>query len=272
MLSTPLVLVPLVFFIGACIGSFLNVVIMRSLIGEKWMMGRSRCDGCRRELQWFELIPLVSFVALRGKCRTCGTEIDMMHPVVEILTGSLFVWWWLIGFAFFQLGTQPLQIIQALFWLSIGVVFIAIFISDLVAYIIPDWALLWIFFSTLLYRFILIATGSYNPADLGRAILLGSVLLLTFLALWKFTKGKGMGFGDVKFVFVLGVLLGWPNGLVAVSVAFLSGAALGLILIGIQRGGLKTAVPFGPFLIFGALVALVWGQDLVQWYQRLFSL
>lgn len=235
-------------------------------------MGRSRCDTCRRELQWFELIPLFSFIFLRGRCRTCKTEIDIMHPVVEGLTGSLFVWWWLIGFAFFQLGTQPLQILQSLFWLSIGVVFIAIFISDLVAFIIPDWCLLWIFFATLVYRLVLIAAGAYNPVDLAKAILMASVLLTAFLALWLFTKGKGMGFGDVKFVFILGVLLGWPNGLVAVAVAFLSGAVLGLVLMSLHKGGLKTALPFGPFLIAGALTALVWGQDLVHWYQRLLTL
>ena len=236
------------------------------------MWGRSRCDTCRRDLEWFELLPLVSFLFLKGRCRTCKTEIDAMHPVVEVLTGSLFVWWWLIGFAFFQLGTQPLQIIQSLFWLSIGIVFIAIFISDLVAYIIPDWTLLWIFFSTLIYRFILMAAGSYNPADFGKAIAVAAVLLVIFLCLWLFTKGQGMGFGDVKFVFVLAVLLGWPGSLVAVSVAFFTGAVIGVILMLLQRGGLKTALPFGPFLITGAIVALVWGQDLVQWYQRLLTL
>lgn len=267
MLSMPLILVPLVFLIGACIGSFLNVVIIRSLLGEPWMIGRSHCDVCKRQLAWYELFPIISFIVLRGKCRTCQTEIDLMHPVVEFLTGSLFVWWWLIGFAFFQLSTQPLQLIQSLFWLSIGITFIAILISDLLAYVIPDWTLLWIFFATLAYRIILVSTGIFNPADFARAMAVGFGLLIFFLLLWLFTKGRGMGFGDVKFVFVLGVLLGWPNAVVAVSLAFLLGALIGSVIVLLQRGSLKTALPFGPFLITGAVIALVWGQNLVQWYQ-----
>lgn len=272
MFSMPLVFVPLIFFIGSCVGSFMNVVVIRSLLGQTWLWGRSRCDTCQRTLAWYELIPLVSFLALGGKCRTCKKEIDIMHPVVEVLTGSLFVWWWLIGFAFFQLGTQPLQAIQALFWLCIGIAFVAILISDLVAYIIPDWTLLWIFFSTLAYRLLLVGVGIYNPADFARAMLLGFVFLLFFLSLWLITKGKGMGFGDVKFVFVLGVLLGWPNGLVAVSIAFLSGAVVGVGAMILAGKNGKTALPFGPFLVAGAIVALVWGENLVQWYQGLLRL
>jgi leader peptidase (prepilin peptidase)/N-methyltransferase len=272
MFSMPLVFVPLIFLIGACVGSFLNVVIIRSLLGQPWMWGRSRCDTCERELSWYELIPLISFIALRGKCRTCHTEIDLMHPVVEMLTGSLFVWWWLIGFAFFQLGTQPLLVIQALFWLGIGIAFVTILVSDLVAYLIPDASLLWIFFSTVFYRLLLMMTGIYNPADFARAMALGCLLLTFFLLLWLVTKGKGMGFGDVKFVFVLGVLLGWPNGLVAVSFAFLSGAIIGVIAMVAAHKSAKTALPFGPFLITGAVVALVWGQSLVQWYQTLLKI
>lgn len=269
MLNTPLVLVPLIFFLGACVGSFLNVVVIRSLLGEKWMWGRSHCDTCKRPLQWFELVPIVSFLALGGRCRTCKTEIDLMHPVVEFLTGSLFVWWWLIGFAFFQLGTQPLQIVQSLFWLSIGVTFIAILISDLVAMVIPDWALLWIFFSTLMYRVLLVLVGIYNPADFARALVLAVGIFVFFLTLWYVTKGRGMGFGDVKFVFVLAALLGWPNGLVAVALAFLSGAGVGVLAVVLRKQSMKTALPFGPFLIFGAVVALVWGESLLQWYVQL---
>jgi prepilin signal peptidase PulO-like enzyme (type II secretory pathway) len=269
MWSVSLFSVLLIFFIGSCVGSFLNVVVIRSLLGQSWWWGRSRCDTCQKILSWYELSPLVSFLVLGGKCRNCKKEIDIMHPVVEVLTGSLFVWWWIIGFAFFQLGTQPLQAVQALFWLCIGVAFVAILISDFVAYIIPDWTLLWIFFSTLTYRLLLVGVGIYNPADFARAMLLGCVFLLFFLSLWLITKGKGMGFGDVKFVFVLGVLLGWPNGLVAVSIAFLSGAVVGVGAMIVAGKNGKTALPFGPFLITGAIVALVWGENLVQWYQGL---
>ncbi len=269
MLSMPLVFVIALFFIGACVGSFLNVVVVRSLTGETWMWGRSRCDECKRELSWYELIPIFSFLALRGRCRTCHTEIDFLHPFMEFLTGSLFVWWWVIGFAFFQLGSQPLQAIQALFWLGIGICFLVIIVSDLIAWIIPDWTLVWILVSTVFYRSILITSGIYNTSDFLAALLLGCGFLLFFFALWKGTQGKGMGFGDVKLVFVLGVLLGWPNGLVALSLAFLSGAILGGVYALASNQGRKAALPFGPFLITGSIVALVWGENLVQWYQML---
>lgn len=258
-----------IFVIGLCVGSFLNVVVMRTLAGEAFVTGRSRCDHCRRVLAWYELIPLFSFVVLRGRCRTCQREIDIMHPVVELITGALFLWWWLIGFAFFRLTEAPLTIIQPLFWLSIGVVLLTTAVIDVRAMIIPDWSTVGIFLSTLLYRMIVFSAGIYRAEDAAAAMFGAALMLSLFLALWLITRGRGMGFGDVKLVFSLAFLVGWPNSIVMVFLAFVLGALVGMLLLVAGKARWKQPLPFGPFLVAGSVLTLLWGTDLLRWYLSL---
>lgn len=256
----------LVFFLGLCVGSFINVVIMRTLRGEDFLWGRSHCDACGRELQWWEMIPLLSFIALRGRCRTCHKEIDIMHFVVELLTGLLFVWWWVIGFAFFQLTQTPLTVLQPVFWLVVGLIMLVIVVVDIRSFIIPDWATLLLFFLTLLYRIVLIATNAHQPVDFAWA-LFGSLLLLSFfLLLWFITAKKGIGFGDVKLVFPLGLLMGWPSMFVGIFLAFIIGAVVGIGLLFAKKTAFGRALPFGPFLILGTFLSLLYGDSLLRWY------
>ncbi|MCD8507245.1 prepilin peptidase [Candidatus Woesebacteria bacterium] len=261
-------LLPFVFFIGAVIGSFINVLVIRSLTGEQFLWGRSHCDSCRRDLEWFELIPLVSFFALRGRCRTCHTPIDIMHPVVELLTASLFAWWFVIGFAFFQLTTQPLMIIQPGFWLLVGLLLLVIFLTDIQAYYIPDWATLMLSLMTLAYRFVLIGFGIYNPQSLAWALFGAALILFFFLFLWLITGGRGMGFGDVKLVFALGLLMEWPAMLVGIFLAFVYGAIVGVGVLIVSRQRRGVPIPFAPFLILGTATALMWGDSLLRWYMQ----
>lgn len=266
MTGVSLLLIPLIFVLGTCVGSFVNVVVMRTLIGEEFVRGRSRCDHCRRPLEWFELIPLFSFLALRGRCRTCHHEIDVMHPVVELLSGALFLWWLLIGFAFFQLTQQPLHVIQPAFWLLTGLLLLVIVVTDLKAYIIPDWAVVTLLVVTLAYRLLLILMGVYNPQDLAWA-LFGSLLVFAgFFAVWLFTNGRGMGFGDVKLVFVLGLLMEWPTVFVGIWMSCVLGSVVGVGLILARRMKRGTPVPFGPFLVAGTVISLLWGNALLRWY------
>ncbi len=259
-----------VFIFGLFIGSFVNVVVMRTLRGEDFVRGRSHCDRCGRTLTWYELIPLLSFLALRGKCRTCHQEIDIMHPIVEFITATLFAWWWLIGFAFFRLTFTPiLQIIQPLFWLLAGIILLIILIIDLKSYFIPDWATLALFWLILLYRLFLIFAGIYRPIDFAWSMLGAALLLLSFLSLWLITKKRGFGFGDVKLIFPLALIMGWPDMWVGVWLSFLIGAVVGvgLILVGKKKFG--QAVPFAPFLILGTLLSLMYGDSLLSWYLAL---
>ncbi len=268
-LTLSLLLAPIIFILGTCVGSFVNVVVMRTLIGEDFVRGRSRCDHCRRELVWYELIPLFSFLFLGGKCRTCKAKIDIMHPVVELLVGALFLWWFLIGFAFFQLTSAPLQTLQAFFWLSVGVLLILIAVIDARAFIIPDEAVLLLSFLVIGYRSVLMSVGAYQSVDFARALLAAAILLAVFLFLWLVTAKRGFGFGDVKLVFPLALLMGWPNAFVGVFLAFLFGAIFGIGLLLFRRAREDRLLPFGPFLVLGTVVALLWGQSLLRWYLAL---
>lgn len=260
---------PVIFFLGASVGSFINVYVMRTLVGEDYVRGRSRCDTCRRDLEWYELIPLFSYLVLGGRCRTCRKEIDMMHPVGELLTGALFVWWWLIGSAFFQLTQRPLDVIQPVFWLSVGLILLLITIIDLRAMIIPDWSVLTLAIGALLYRSILTLMGVYQQTDFALALFGAALAMTFFLLLWLGTRKRGIGFGDVKLVFPLGLLVGWPNIIVALFLAFVIGAVVGVALLVAGKLKLGRPLPFGPFLVFGTLLALLWGNSLLSWYLSL---
>src|SRR5262249_53647315 len=104
------------FIFGTMIGSFLNVVIYRTLNEESWVKGRSKCESCGKQIKWYDNVPLISYFVLGGKCRACKAPISISHPVIEFLTGTLFVWWYWGGSLFFRLTQQPLGVIQPLFW------------------------------------------------------------------------------------------------------------------------------------------------------------
>jgi prepilin signal peptidase PulO-like enzyme (type II secretory pathway) len=259
-----------IFFLGLCVGSFINVVVMRTLRDEDFMRGRSHCDSCGRTLAWYEMIPLLSYLVLGGKCRTCHNEIDIMHPIIEFITGALFAWWWLIGFAFFRLTSTPLlQILQPAFWLVVGIVLLIILIIDLRSYLIPDWTVSTLFWLTLAYRLFLTIAGIYRPQDFAWSMFGALILLLFFLALWLITKKRGFGFGDVKLIFPLALLMGWPKLWVGVWLAFVIGAAVGVSLIILGKKRFGQVLPFAPFLILGTILSLLYGQSLLSWYTAL---
>lgn len=107
----------LLFFLGTIVGSFVNVVIHRSIEGEQWIKGRSKCDHCGKVLPWYDMFPLLSYFVLQGKSRCCHKPLSISHPVVEFLTGILFVWWYWGGTFFFQLAQAPFSVVQPFFWL-----------------------------------------------------------------------------------------------------------------------------------------------------------
>lgn len=264
-----LLLTTFLFLAGTVIGSFLSVVILRSIAGEGWVSGRSRCDSCRNTIAWYDNVPLLSYLILRGKCRYCREPILPLHPMVEVLTGVLFVWWYWGGFIFFKLTQTPLSVLQPLFWLAVGLLLIYLFIIDLNYMILPDRPVYALFGVAVLYRITLVVSGIMRVNDLYLAILAALVSFLFFFLLWLFTKGKGMGFGDVKLVVPLALLLGAQKMVVCLFLAFILGAIVGIILIAFGKGKLKTAIPFGPFLIVSTAVSLLFGDTLFSWYYAL---
>lgn len=257
------------FMLGAAVGSFLNVVIYRSARGQNWVKGRSRCESCRKTIAWYDNIPLLSFLILRGQCRHCQKSLSIGHPVVESMTGVLFVWWYVAGFFFFHLAQQPFNILQPLFWLAVGLILLVITVVDFKQMIIPDSAVIALFILTLLYRLSLTGMGVMQTVDLRNALLSMVGAGLFFFLLWLGTKGRGMGFGDVKLAFPLGLLLGWPQVLIWLFLAFTIGAVVGVGLMVFRKVKIKQAVPFGPFMVVATVLSLLWGDQLLTWYLSL---
>lgn len=268
-MSVVLLVVILLFLLGLAVGSFINVIIYRMTHDDSPLRGRSYCDQCKKQIPWYDNIPLLSFVILRRKCRHCQAVIPWEYPAVEFLTGSLFVWWYVIGSTFFRLSERPFLVIQPAFWLVVGLLLVIIFFSDLMYYFIPDSAVLFLSLGAFSYRLILTLQKIMMPQDFFLAIVCAVGASLFFGFLYLVTRGKGMGLGDVKLAFPLGLILAWPSTLVAFFVAFLLGSGVGIGLIFLGKKKLRSHLPFGPFMIVGTLVALLWGGELVTMYMSL---
>lgn len=258
--------VGLFFVTGLVFGSFLNVVIYRTAHGQSPLSGRSVCPKCKKKISWKYNIPMISFFILRGRCAYCGKKISWQYPVVEFLTGALFVWWFLIGRSFFLLWGQPWNFVQPLFWLAVGMLLLVVFVADLLFGIIPDSVNVILFGLSLTYRVGLALTNQMQGGDLVSAIIGGLVLALFFYFLWRVTKGKGFGFGDVKLAPSLGLLLGWQKLIVAVFLAFLSGAMASSVLLLLKKKKFGQTIPFGPFLVGATTVSLLFGGAIWGWY------
>ncbi len=254
------------FVLGLAVGSFLNVVIYRTVKGESWLVGRSYCDHCQQRIAWYDNIPLFSYLWLRGRSRCCKRKIPLSYPIIEFMTGSLFVWWYLAGSLFFQLTQAPFQTLQPLFWLLVGTALLVIFFSDLLHMIIPDFVVCCLFLTTAFYRLYLVFAGIMQWRDFWW-MLVGMIVAIVIIGgLWLVTKGRGMGFGDVKYVVPMAWLLGWPNILVGLFLAFILGGLVAIVLLAIGRKKIGQKIAFGPFLVLGTVLSLLWGDLIFGWY------
>jgi leader peptidase (prepilin peptidase)/N-methyltransferase len=244
--------------VGLCVGSFLNVCIYRIPRGGSLLRPRSRCPGCDHELSWFENIPVLSYVVLRGKCRRCRTGISIRYPVVELVTAVIF----LAHYAVF--GLSALLVVRLLFACAM----IVLFAIDLEHQILPDVITL----TGLVVG--LICSLAFPPGVLDAllgALLGGGVLWLIAEAYFRFSGQEGMGGGDIKMLAMVGAFLGWQLVLLTLILASVVGALVGTLLLATRRGGMKLAVPFGTFLAAGALTASLVGPRLIAWYVGLYE-
>lgn len=251
---------PLVFGVfGAIIGSFLNVVLLRR--GTKSVRGRSGCFSCGAQIAAYDLIPIVSWIMLRGRCRSCGSAISGQYPLVEAATALLFA---AIG------AMSGLTLVHQILFCAIASLLILIAAYDTRHTIIPDeWA----------YGFALLALASIftlpRAMPFVEALLAGPIAALPLAMLWLVSRGRWMGFGDVKLALGIGWLLGPVYGLAAVFLSFVLGAIIGVLVLLplplyarlLQRAGIarsagsasytmKSEVPFGPFLVLSSII--VW--------------
>lgn len=283
------------FFLGTILGSFVKVLADRSLT-KKSFLGRSYCPKCKSKLHWYDLLPIISYIYLGGKCRYCGDRIEVEYLVVEVGMGVL------IAYLFYQQVTGNFQFTIFLLDLIFKIFFIStlfvLFITDFKKMFIPDRIVVPAIVISFIY---LVAITIYkvgylyfylSQTRLGQLLLpphsdyfqnhalqaaqpfLGgtaSALVIGgfFYLLIIITKGKGMGGGDVKLGAFIGLGLGFPKSLVALMLSFISGAVFSLILIFLGKRHFGQVIPFGPFLVLGSLIALFWGQRIIDWYLQL---
>jgi len=239
----------LIVVMGLLIGSFLNVCIHRIPKGETVIYNPSHCNSCNSKLGILDLIPVISYIFLKGKCRYCGKGIKIDYPMVELLTAVVFLTTYL------HIGFNALLIK----YLILFSVLIVITFIDLEHQIIPNrltffiliWGILWqIFYQELFW---------YQAA--GGAILGGGLLLLAAIV----SRG-GMGGGDIKLMFAAGFILGIPATALALFLSFLIGSIIGLTLILLRIKSRKDPIPFGPFLSLGIFIAVLWGHEIIKIY------
>lgn len=252
------------FILGAIFGSFLNVVIWR-LPRQESLGGRSKCPHCGHVLSWWELFPVLSFALLRGKCRSCRNNISSRYFIIETVTGLLFAlaWWQIMP----QVALGYLQLIRDLLIIS---VFIVVFVVDLEHLIILDNVIMPGAVSVLLLNIatdLLAKKGWFDWSSNFWAGLAGALFaFLPLFCVWYFSKGRWMGFGDVKLAVFLGIALGWPLVYINLLAAVFLGGIAGVYLIATRLKTLKSQIPFGTFLSLGGVLALFWGQNILRWY------
>jgi prepilin signal peptidase PulO-like enzyme (type II secretory pathway) len=246
-----------VFIFGLIIGSFLNCVIYRLEIGKNFLEGRSYCPHCKHTLSWKDLIPLLSFLILKGKCRYCQQKISLQYPLVELSSAILFL---------FPVYAKLYNFVDLIFYWIIFSFLIIIFVFDLKHFLIPDQVIYPAIFFALLYQFFKIWNfGHWNLIEIWNLVL-GILPSLFFLALILISRETWMGFGDFYLSILIGIFLSWPKVLVALFLAFFIGAIFGLILIFLKKKTLKSKIPFAPFLIFSTFFTFFSGEKILDWY------
>ncbi len=249
-MSNEIIYYILIFVVGLSVGSFLNVVIFRIDNIKTILSDRSHCPKCKQTLSWLDLIPFVSFLLLRGKCRYCDESISWQYPLVELSTALVFT----VLFSLFGLG------LGLLFYLIIFSILIVVFVYDLKHELILEefvWVALALTLAGAWYF------GGFGVFDmlLGGLICGGIPAILVFVS-----KEKWMGAGDIKLGFLLGALVGYPQAIFLLFCSFILGSIVGIILLSTKKKGIKDSVPFAPFLILAGLTTLIWGNYFINWY------
>jgi len=258
----------LVFILGAIIGSFLNVVILRYGTGIT-LFGRSFCFSCQKQLRWYDLFPVVSFLALKGKCNSCKSKISKQYIAVEVLTGLIFalIFWKLGGpgqfVSDFSSPAYYFLLLNFLFYACAFSLLIVLCVYDIKHKIIPDGIVF--AFSALAFLRIIFFPQSFAFAPSVWDVFAGPILAFPLAALWYFSDGRWIGLGDAKLALGIGWLLGLGIGLAALILSFWMGAAVGLLLILAskvgrslkfhRRANIKSELPFAPFMVLGCVVA-----------------
>lgn len=244
----------IIFILGIIIGSFLNVCIYRIPRGESIVFPTSHCTYCSTPLKWYDLIPVLSYIFLRGKCRYCRGDISPQYPIIEFLNGIIY------AILFYYLGLS----LDFLYFSIIISILLVISIIDYYHQIIPDNLLVLIIIITVLYRiaayFIYGISISLSDSIIG---FITAGLLFTIIAL---VSNGGMGGGDIKLIAILGFILGLKKITLNILLSFIIGAVVSLLLLISGKKSRKDAIPFGPFINISFLFSVLWGESIIMLY------
>ncbi|MBI2634354.1 prepilin peptidase [Candidatus Peregrinibacteria bacterium] len=254
----------LVFIFGSIIGSFLSVVTYRLDKEDRGMVfGRSICPNCKQKIKWRHLVPIFSWLFLRGKCANCGKNISFHYLALEVITGIIFA---VIFLRWNFIDTIPInginwEIFQQFFFYIIEFSFlVAIFFYDFLHKEIPD--------KLSLPAIVIAFAGGwiFNSPTIMNMLIGGGSIAAFFLLQFLLSKGAWIGGGDIRLGALIGILLGWELGLLATVIAYFSGAIISIPLLLQKKLTRKSTIPFGPFLIFGATISLFFGTKILEWY------
>ncbi len=238
-----------VFIFGLVIGSFLNVVISRLGAKKSFWSGRSFCPHCHKPIYWYDNIPLLSFIILGGKCRSCHKKISWQYPAIELATGLIF----LLLFGYFGLSAK------FFIYVIFSTFLIVIFVYDLKHYLILDRVSI----PAMVVAFLASLYLGVNPASLILGVIIGGGF---FAVQFFISGGKWVGDGDIRLGALMGLMLGLKFLLLALFFAYLMGSVVGLALIVFGRKKMSSALPFGPFLTLATFITLLFGQKILNWY------
>lgn len=274
-----IVLTVIAFIFGLIVGSFLNSVIFRLKAGKSFVKGHSHCPQCQKKLRWYELIPIFSWLWQLGRCRQCEGKIDKQYPLVELVAGILFALSMFVEMrecynVIIYLNECSIADYFAVFrdWVMIAFL-IVIFVYDLRWQLILDQVSLPAMIVALLLNLeliILLSQDNFSAAYIGKSLIMLVLAAIVgggfFLLQFYISKGKWIGGGDIRLGALMGLILGWPQIIWALILAYFIGA---LVSVGLIAGGKKTwssQIPFGTFLSIATLLILFWGNEMVNWY------
>lgn len=289
------------FIIGICLGSLTKAIADRSLT-NKTFWGRSYCEACKKQLAWYDLFPVFSYLVLRGKCRNCRKKLSPEYLLIEILVGLIFAWVFakVVPVNILELGWGAWTVIalSLVMYATIVITLVSTFLTDFKTGYIPDritYPAIWMMFITLIITTVVKSGFLYlalSESSLGKYLLppasnyyfdqvlrlseplfygclMAFLIGLFFYILIVITRGRGMGGGDLKLGVFLGLAFGFPYSLVVLMLSFLLGSVygIGLIILGKKKFG--QTLPFGPFMSIAGIIAVFWGSEILNWYLHL---
>lgn len=259
------IILAIIFFIlGLIFGSFINAWVWRTENDLSVAKGRSICPKCKHKLAWYDLMPVLSYTFIRGKCHYCKAKISLQYPVVELATGLLFVAQYLL----FR-PAEANQWVSLIIYLILSVLLVSAFLYDAKHMELPE-----------KYTLPAVALGLLNIGliiywrgidSVSSQLVYMAVFLLAYIGLWYFSKGKWLGAGDIRLAAIMGLFLAPKQLLVGVFAAYLIGSIYGVYVMSRSKNKRGIKVPFGPFLIIGFYIGLFFGQVIADWYLKLLT-